>query len=199
MLGMLYSVPLILRQATVNPCLCQRPMDTPRTVLLSLLWGHLPLSWVLVWTKFCLCSLRVCFPVLWNFCNQIPLAFKTKDKSSSLVWSLGPGVHQVLFESPEHLWHMWGLILNVIVLLLPPSWHLVLLRPWIWGIFFDQIQLSPADGYPVASCNFGVFAGQDERMFFYLPSCELTQLQPRLPRKQKGAGSLSRCHGSGFS
>ena len=37
---LLYSVPLIPQQATVDPCLCQRLLDTHRQVWLSLLWGH---------------------------------------------------------------------------------------------------------------------------------------------------------------
>ena len=38
--GLLYSVPLILRQTTVNLHLRQRLLDTHRQVWLSLLWGH---------------------------------------------------------------------------------------------------------------------------------------------------------------
>ena len=32
---------------------------------------------------------------------------------------LGPGAHKVLFEPSEHLWRVWGLILNMISPLLP--------------------------------------------------------------------------------
>ena len=42
-----------------------------------------PFSWVLVYTKFCLCPPRVCFPVLCKFCNQIPLASKVKFPGDS--------------------------------------------------------------------------------------------------------------------
>ena len=42
-----------------------------------------PFSWVLVPTRFCLCLPRVCYPVLWKFCNQIPLAFKAKFHGGS--------------------------------------------------------------------------------------------------------------------
>ena len=38
--ALLYSVPLTLQQATVDPCLHQRLLDTHRQVWLSLLWGH---------------------------------------------------------------------------------------------------------------------------------------------------------------
>ena len=42
-----------------------------------------PFSWVLVCTRVCLCLLRVCFPVLWKFYNQIPLASKVKFSGSA--------------------------------------------------------------------------------------------------------------------
>ena len=46
-----------------------------------------------------------------------------KGRSGSLsVGSLGPGAHKVLFEPSEHLWWVWGLILNVILPLLPSCW-----------------------------------------------------------------------------
>ena len=60
-----------------------------------------PFSWVQVHTRFCLCPPRVSVsPVLWKFCNQIPLAFKVKSigdsqsffcqilRLGSLLWSL---------------------------------------------------------------------------------------------------------------
>ena len=38
--GLLYPMPLITQQATVDPRLCWRLPDTHRAVWLSLLWGH---------------------------------------------------------------------------------------------------------------------------------------------------------------
>ena len=38
--ALLYSEPLTPQQATVDPCLCQRLLDTHRQVWPSLLWGH---------------------------------------------------------------------------------------------------------------------------------------------------------------
>ena len=38
--GLLQSVRLSWEQATINPCLCQRLLDTHRQVWLSLLWVH---------------------------------------------------------------------------------------------------------------------------------------------------------------
>ena len=37
---LLHSVPPTLQQATADPCLCQRLLDTHRQVWVSLLWGH---------------------------------------------------------------------------------------------------------------------------------------------------------------
>ena len=37
---LLHSVPQSLQQATADPCLCWRLLDTHRQVLVSLLWGH---------------------------------------------------------------------------------------------------------------------------------------------------------------
>ena len=43
-----------------------------------------------------------------------PVAPAGKGRSGSVsVWSLGSGVHKVLFELSKHLWRVWGLILNV--------------------------------------------------------------------------------------
>ena len=43
-----------------------------------------PFSWVLVHTRFCLCPPRVSVsPVLWKFCNQIPLTFKVRFPGDS--------------------------------------------------------------------------------------------------------------------
>ena len=48
-----------------------------------------------------------------------------KGRSGSVsVGSLGPGVHKALFEPSEHLWWVWGLILNMILPLLSSCWGL---------------------------------------------------------------------------
>ena len=49
-------------------------------------------------------------PVLWRFCNHIPLA------------SMSPGVHKVLFEPSKCLWQVWGLFLNMILRLVQSCW-----------------------------------------------------------------------------
>ena len=57
--------PPTLQQATTNPCLCWRLLDSPGQVWVSLLWGHC--SFLLVCTRFCLCPPRAYFPVLCKF------------------------------------------------------------------------------------------------------------------------------------
>ena len=77
--------------------------------------------------------------------------------------SLGPRVHKVLFEPSEHLWQVWGLILNVILPLLPSCWGFSFALGH--GVsFFGGIQHSPVDGCSAASCNFGILAGEDEHI-----------------------------------
>ena len=70
-----------------------------------------PFSCILMCKRFCLCPPRVCFPVLWKFCNQISLAFKVKfpGGSQSLCWIpqvgksvVGPRTFAIV---QEHLWH----------------------------------------------------------------------------------------------
>ena len=84
---------------------------------------------------------------------------KLKGRSGSV--SVGsPGVHKVLFEPSEHLWQVWGLILNVISPLLPSCWGFSFAL--VCGVsFFGGIQHSPVDG-SAASCDFGVLTGEDE-------------------------------------
>ena len=58
-----------------------------------------------------------------------------KGRSGSVsVGLLVLGAHKVLFEPSEHLWQVWGLILNVIFA--PPILLGLLLCPWTWCIFF---------------------------------------------------------------
>ena len=81
--------------------------------------------------------------------------------------SVGPsGVHKVLFEPSKHLWWVWGLILNAILLLLPSFLGFSFaLGPGV--SFFGGIQHSPVDGFSPVSCNFGVLTGEDEHTSFY--------------------------------
>ena len=54
-------------QATVDPRLCWRLLDTHRQVWVSLLWVTAPFSWVLVCTSFCLCPQESISPILCTF------------------------------------------------------------------------------------------------------------------------------------
>ena len=51
----------------------------------------------------------------------------------SLLLSLGPRAHKVLFVPSKSLWWIWGLILNMTA---PTVLFQLLLCPWTWGIFF---------------------------------------------------------------
>ena len=55
-------LPLTLQQATTDPCLCWRLLDTHKQVWVSTCGVTVPFSWVLVCTKLCLCPPKVCSP-----------------------------------------------------------------------------------------------------------------------------------------
>ena len=72
-----------------------------------------------------------------------------------------------LFEPSEHLWRIWGLILNMISPLLPSCWGF----SFVLGCgvsFFGGIQHSPVDDCSAVSCNFGVLTGEDEHRELHL-------------------------------
>ena len=78
------------------------------------------------------------------------------------VWILVSGswilLKQSLFEPPEHLWRVWGLILNTISPLLLSCWGFSFALGHRVS-FFGGIQHSSVDSCLAASCNFGVLAG----------------------------------------
>ena len=81
---------------------------------------------------------------------------------------------QVLCEPSEHLWWVWGLILNVSLPLLPSCWGFSFALGH--GVtFFGEIQYSPVDGCSSVSCSFGVLTGEDERTSFYSASLMLVR------------------------
>ena len=86
-----------------------------------------------------------------------------KGRSGS-VSEGSPDEHKVLLEPSEYLWSVWGWILNAILPLLPSFWG-GSFAPGCGVSFFGGIQHSPVDGCSAASCNSGVFAGE-ERMSF---------------------------------
>ena len=86
---LLYSVPLTPCQAIVEPTSL---LETPGHSQASLTWSLVrslllsPGSWC---AQGFVCALQESFPpVLWKFCNQIPLAFKVKFTGGfqSLCW-----------------------------------------------------------------------------------------------------------------
>ena len=93
--GQLYSVPLTPCQATVDPHLCQRLLDTHRQVWLSLLWGHLlpPGSW---WHKVLLVPSKSLFP---QSCGNSVIKSQWPPKSDS------PGLLSPFAGSPG--WGIW--------------------------------------------------------------------------------------------
>ena len=121
------------------------------------------------------------------YCTQIPCpcssplqtCTSTGDTQTQFWLSLcgvsGSWCVQGLFEPSEHFWRVWGLVLNVISPLLPSCWGFSFALGC--GVsFFGGIQHSPFDGCSVASCNFGVLAGEDEYKFFYSVILEKTQV-----------------------
>ena len=92
--------------------------------------------------------------------------------AQSLVGSLVPGVHKVLFEPSEHFQHVWGLILNVISPLLPSC------RGFCSALgrgvsFFGGIEHSPANDCSAASCNLEFFQEKMHVGPSTLPSCKI--------------------------
>ena len=87
---------------------------------------------------------------------------------SDSVGSLGPGAHKVLFEPSEHLWQVWGVIVNTISVLLTSCWGFSCLDiGYFFFFFFGGIQHCPVNGCSEASCNFTVFVEEDEHVSFY--------------------------------
>ena len=92
--GLLQSVSLTLRRpllvhASAGDSWARRLLSTHRRVCLSLSWGHCSFLLGPGAHKVCFCPPRVSVSlVLWEFCNQIPLAFKVKfpGVSQSLCW-----------------------------------------------------------------------------------------------------------------
>ena len=111
--GLLYSVPLTPRQATVFPRL-HWDSQTLKGKSGSITCGiAAPFSWVPVCTRFCRALHEPVSPFLWKFCNQIPLAFRVKflgcSQSQSVV---GPGTFATV---QELLWCNCLLVLSLLL------------------------------------------------------------------------------------
>ena len=79
--GLLLPVPMFLFQATADPCDCMRPSSTHRRAWFSLLGLTAPFPCVLVHTRFCWCTPRLCFP---HSCGNPGIKSHCPSKSDSL-------------------------------------------------------------------------------------------------------------------
>ena len=83
--GLLYSVPLTPQQATVNPHLHWRLLDTHRQVWLSLLWGHCSFLLGPSGHKVLFVPSKSLFP---QFCGSSIIKSHWSSKSNSLGFSV---------------------------------------------------------------------------------------------------------------
>ena len=108
----------------------------------------------------------------------------------SLCGVSGSWCTQGLFEPFEHLWRVWGLILNMISPLLPSCWGFFFAHGC--GVsFYGGIQHSAVDGCSAVSYNFGVLAGEDECMSFYSAIMWVTVVPSRAQNKPLEVEQLS--------
>ena len=166
-------MPPALQQATANPHLCQRLLDTHGQVRVSHLWGHgsfllgpgvhrflfVPSRSLL--SQSCVSSGGSVMGLMATSSKRVyatprsaALVPPQETNTPRQVWRSLYGVcwcAQGLFEPSKHLWRVWGLILNVILHLLPSCWGF----SFAFGrgvSFFGGIQHSPFDGCSAASC-----------------------------------------------
>ena len=162
--------------ATANPCSAGDPQTLIGKFVSCGLTG--PFPWVLVHTRFCWCPQEwTLFPtVLWESFNEIPLAFRCPGDSQSLcqiprlgsmMWGLEPSQQCENFFGiiviqwlgcPPHRFGIWFCRDCV-----PPT--LLLLCPWILGIFFWWVLVS-SGWWLFNSCDFGALSEDDEHMSF---------------------------------
>ena len=117
-----------------------------------------------------LCHTQVCCTQSLCPCGRPQLTYTTAGDTQTFKGRTGSvsvgssGVHKVLFEPSECLCQVWGLILNWISPLLPSCWgfSFALGRGYLFGG-----SIFPVNSCSVASCNFGVLAGEDEHTSFY--------------------------------
>ena len=187
-------MPTTLHQATTDPCLRKRLLNTHGQVWVSLFWVTAPFTQGSVcalqesspvlckfWWLYCgvngnlfqegLCHTQVCFTQSpCPCCSSLLTCTSAGDTQTQFCLSLcgvsGSWCTQGLFEPSEHLWQVWGLILNVILPLLPSCWGFSFALG-CGASLFGGIQHSPVDGCSATSCNFGVLTGEDEHTSFY--------------------------------
>ena len=120
----------------------------------------------ILWDE-CSCAQDCCTQSLWPcgrpLLTHISAGYTQTLKGMSSSVSVGSsGVHKVSFDPSEHIWWVWGLILNAI------SSLLLSCRGFSFALecgvsFFGAIWHSLVDGCSAVSCNFGVPTGEDER------------------------------------
>ena len=103
-------------------------------------------------------------------------------------------MHKVLYESSEHFWWVWGLILNMTLPLLPSFWGFSFALGC--GVyFFGGIQHSPVNGSSAVSFNLGVLAGEDEPTSLYsiiLKPFNITVIQVYAPTSDAEEAEVER-------
>ena len=154
MQALLHSVNPTLQQATTNPCLCQRLLDTRGQVQVSHLWGHcsfllgpgahrIPSKNLFPSPgKFWRLYGRVDGDILqeglchtWVYCTQSPCPWRTQ------FWLSLCGVSGSWCT--RYVWALWASLLGIgfdsKCDFAPPTILLeLLLCPWMWGIFFGD-------------------------------------------------------------
>ena len=66
---------------------------------------------------------------------------------SQSLWVFGSWCAEGLFEPSEHLWQVWGLILNMILPLLPSCWGFSALGHWVSPHRCSSVTQPPDDQY----------------------------------------------------
>ena len=155
----------------------------------SVSWGiTVPFSWVLACARFCSCPPRVQSlfpPVLWKYCNQIPLAFKVRFPGESQSLCGIPRLGSLMWGSEPS--QQWENFFGIIVLQFvgcplggygiwfyrdcTPTMSLQFLLVFGSRVsFFNRFQHPPVNVCSTAGCDFGALAGGDEHMSSTLPS-----------------------------
>ena len=102
---LLHLLPANLQQATTDPHLHWRLLDTSRQVWVSLLWGHCSFSWVLVHTSFCVSSKSYSQSYVSSGSSVVGLMVTSSMRASTIPRSAAPRalvpVHAYL---PMHTW-----------------------------------------------------------------------------------------------
>ena len=148
--------------APADPHLHRRPCNTSREFWFTLPWGHCSSLWVLVRAKFCLCPPRLesLFPsVLWEACDQTPLALKARFPRGSQALCRGPRPGSLMWgsEPSQQCENFFGIIVLqsvghppsgygfdfIVIAPLPPS-HCGFLFVFEHGVhFFGGVQRAP--------------------------------------------------------